>query len=132
MVPPTTTDTTPIRKAHRTTSTALKRAMARRHGPLPAGVPVGVSVGVSATYGEIFFGFVPMPKVFGSADVNSSTDGLNCEHSPYWSQAIGPLMPSNLMENTASRSAFLPIYRLPALSLLATFSIALMVSIAPS
>src|SRR4029077_691738 len=101
-----------------------RRAMARNHGPLTAAAP--------ATYGQIFFGFLPTPNVLGSAEVNSSTDGLNCEHSPYASQAIGPLMPSNLMANTASRSAFLPIYRLPAVSVLATFSIALMASIAPS
>ena len=48
--------------------------MARIHGPLSAAAP--------ATYGQIFFGFLPTPNVFGSADVNSSTDGLNCEHSP--------------------------------------------------
>ncbi len=34
-------------------------------------------------YGQIFFGLTPSLKVFGSADVNSRTDGLNCEHSPY-------------------------------------------------
>src|SRR4029077_13990627 len=113
MVPPTTTITTPIRRAHRTTSTALKRAMARSHGPLAVDAP--------DTYGQIFFGFLPTPNVFESAEVNSSTDGLNCEHSPYASHAIGPLMPSNLVLNTASRNAFLPIYRLPAASVLATF-----------
>ena len=36
----------------------------------------------SATYGQIFFGFLPTPNVFGSAEVNSRTEGLNCEHSP--------------------------------------------------
>ena len=35
-----------------------------------------------ASYGQIFFGFWPMPNDFGSAEVNSSTEGLNCEHSP--------------------------------------------------
>ena len=61
-----------------------------------------------------------MPKVFGSADVNCSTEPWNCARSPYGSQAIGPLIPSNLVANTASRSAFLPMYRLPVLSGFAT------------
>src|SRR5215813_12137670 len=101
MVPTTTTSTTAIRRPHNTMSTALRRAMARSHGPFSA---------VAAdTYGQIFFGFLPTLNVFGSDEVNSSTDGLNCEHSPYWSHAIGPLMPSNLVANTASRSAFLPM-----------------------
>src|SRR5271165_30659 len=101
IVPPTTTTTTSTRMAHRTTSTALRRAMAASHGPR--------AVTDRLTYGQIFFGFLPIPNVFGSAEVNSSTDGLNSEHSPYLSQAIGPLMPANLIENTASRNAFLPI-----------------------
>src|SRR5579872_6044306 len=113
-----------MRRIHRTRSTALKRAMAVRHGPL--------AVTAWLTYGQIFFGFWPIPNVFGSDEENCNTEGLNCEHSPYWSQAIGPLIPSNFSAKTASRSAFLPIYRLPSLSLLATFSIALIASIAPS
>ena len=62
-----------------------------------------------AAHGQICFGFRPSPNVLGSAEMNSRTDGLNCAHSPYSSQPIGPLIPSNLIENTASRSAFLPI-----------------------
>jgi hypothetical protein len=49
--------------------------MAARHGPL-------LAAEAPDTYGQIFFGFLPMPNVFGSAEVNSSTEGLNCEHSP--------------------------------------------------
>ena len=33
-------------------------------------------------YGQTFFGFVPIEKVFGSSDTNSYTPGLNASHCP--------------------------------------------------
>ena len=63
----------------------------------------------TAAQGQIFLGFTPILNDFGSALVNSYTAGWNLPHSPYLSHSIGPLMPSNLVANTASRSAFLPM-----------------------
>src|SRR6202041_1810638 len=36
------------------------------------------SAGPRHYYGQIFFGFLPIPNVFGSSEVNSNTEGLNC------------------------------------------------------
>lgn len=75
MVPPTTTNRTRARSAHRTTSTALSRLNAFSH------VCDGTATELALNdYGQIFFGFLPMLKVLGSADVNSITAGLNEAH----------------------------------------------------
>src|SRR5262245_31424422 len=127
MVPITTTRTTVMRSAQRTISTALSRTivMAGEGRPFTTSLRTGSkdvdgrdkpghdeavrdADAPSCRYGQIFFGFFPIPNDFGSAAVNSSTEALNPAHWPLASHAIGPPIPSNLVANTASRNAFLP------------------------
>ncbi len=96
IVPTTTTATTPIRRAHRTISSRIETGHGRT--PWPDRSQCWPQTSITC---QIFFGFLPIPRSFGSSDVELQHRRLElARHSPYWSQAIGPLMPSNLMLNT--------------------------------
>lgn len=56
-------------------TTTGNRGMANRHAPAPSRIRI-------QRYGQIFFGFLSIANDFGSSEVNCSTAGLNCEHSP--------------------------------------------------
>src|ERR1700760_4406990 len=90
IVPAITTNRTRARRAHNTTSTAFSRPRACSQACDGTARELALK-----DYGQIFFGFLPMLKVLGSAEVNSITAGLNDAHWPYASHLIGPLSPSN-------------------------------------
>lgn len=64
---------------------AITSTPALTEGALPLGMITTLLFLAAATvlfdnYGQIFLGFFGRPNVFGSAEVNSRTDGLNAAH----------------------------------------------------